>query len=85
MSTHSGLSRAPRVGAPTIEDCRATSGNSRDANSQSEKCDFIRLWGAFPFAGDFLLFCSALSHGTTTTWLTTVAAMRTRKVRSKSS
>ena len=62
-----------------------THDSRRDANSRSEKCNFMRLWGLFPFTGDFPLFCGAVTHGAAATALTTAAAMLTREVRSKSS
>ena len=61
MPTPSGLSRAPHAGALASDDCRAISDNSRDANLRSKKLDFIRLWGLFPFTGDFPLFGGAVT------------------------
>ena len=37
----------------TRRDCHDTHDSRRDANSRSEKYDFISLWGMFPFARDF--------------------------------
>ena len=82
MHGHPGLRDwAVEAGAPASDDRRATLHNGREPNSQSKKLDFIRLWGTFPFTGDFTFFSGDMTHGTTVAILTTAAAMLTRKVR----
>ena len=69
----------------TWRSCHDTHNTCRNTNSQSEKCNFITLWGTFPFAGDFPLVCGAVTHGAAATILTTPAALLTHKKRSSTS